>query len=164
MSIFYKAVNFITDITKWLAYIITILMMFMISYFAITRSINNPVKGDIELVQFVMVLLIVTSLAYTERLNAHVVIDLIFSRLPKTVQTILTFISRMLVLFVCFVISWTFLSKIDPGTSSTVLNIPFYPFRVMIVIGFIAWGLEIIRKLLGGLNKSIKAGVDKEEL
>lgn len=164
MSIFYKAVNFITEITKWLAYIITVIMMFMISYFAITRSFDHPVKGDIELVQFIMVLLIVTSLAYTEKLNAHVVIDLIFSRLPNTVQAVLTFISRLLVLFVCFIICWTFLSKIDPGTSSTVLKIPFYPFRIMIVIGFLAWGLEIIKKLIMNFGKSSETGVGKEDL
>lgn len=156
MSILFKVVDVITKIMKWLAYGITIVMMFMISYIAISRSIGYPVKGDIELVQFVMLLLIVTSLAYTEKLNAHVTIDLIFHKLPTKIQTLLTYLAQLLVLAFCIVISWTFLVNLDANASSSVLKISFYPFRVMIVVGFIAWGLMILKKIVADLTKSNK--------
>ncbi|PWA08769.1 hypothetical protein DCC39_14270 [Pueribacillus theae] len=147
MNFIVKTIDYITALNKWLAYAIAFLMMFVVSLFAITRSIGHPIIGDIELAQFIMVLLIVTSLAFTEKTDSHVSIDLIFDRFPRKMQALLIFLAQLLTAVFCFMICWSFIAKMNFGSNSSVLGIPFYPFRILLIIGFFAWGLEVLKKL-----------------
>lgn len=156
MNHFMKTVNYITAINKWAAYFISFLMVAMVFVFAAARSLGSPIVGDIELVQFTMVLLIVFSLAYTEKTDSHVAIDLVYNKLPSSFQLVLNVIARILTIIFCFLVCWVFISKMDFSTTSSLLKIVFYPFRVLLIIGFFAWGLEALKRFIVELKERRK--------
>jgi TRAP-type C4-dicarboxylate transport system permease small subunit len=146
MNIFLNTVKYITSITKWAAYGISSLMVLLVFFFATSRAFGHPIVGDIEIVQFTMVLLIVFSLAYTEETDSHVAIDLIYNKLPSLFQLILKVIAKILTILFCFLVCWIFISKMDFASKSSLLLIVYYPFKIMLIIGFFAWGLEAVKR------------------
>ncbi|KKK36897.1 hypothetical protein WQ57_16795 [Mesobacillus campisalis] len=166
MNLFMKTVNSITAVNKWAAYIIAYVMVGMVFIFAAARTVGSPIVGDIELVQFTMVLMIVFSLAYTEKTDSHVSITLIFDRLPAKVQLVLLLLARVLTLLFCAIVCWVFISKMNYLSTSSLLGIVFYPFRILLVIGFFAWGLEAFRMFLLELargKKDASLGIENED-
>jgi TRAP-type C4-dicarboxylate transport system permease small subunit len=146
MNIFLKTVKYITSTNKWAAYCISFLMVVLVFFFAISRAFGHPIVGDIEIVQFTMVLLIVFSLAYTEETDSHVAIDLIYNKLPSMFQLVLKVIAKILTIIFCFLVCWIFISKMDFTSKSSLLIIVYYPFKILLIIGFFAWGLEAIKR------------------
>ncbi|WP_209123550.1 TRAP transporter small permease [Alkalihalobacillus sp. BA299] len=153
MNLFLKTINYITSINKWAAYFTSILMVVMVGIFAAARTLGYPIVGDIELVQFTMVLMIVFSLAYTEKTDSHVSITLLYDRLPYNFQLVLKLAAKVLTIAFCFLVCWVFLSKMEFSSTSSLLKIVFYPFKVMLIIGFFAWGLEAFQRFIVELKE-----------
>jgi TRAP-type C4-dicarboxylate transport system permease small subunit len=139
-----KVIQFITNINKWVSYFALVLMMIAVTFFSISRSVGQPVIGDIELVQFTMVLLIMGALAITEQSNSHISIGLIVDKFPHRLQAAINCLSQLLTLLFCFLVCWVFITKMNFLQSSDLLKIPFYPIKMFLIIGFIGWGLEAI--------------------
>ncbi|MCM3587859.1 TRAP transporter small permease [Mesobacillus maritimus] len=153
MKLLMKTVDGITAINKWAAYGIAYLMVAMVFIFAAARTLGSPIIGDVELVQFTMVLMIVFSLAYTEKTDSHVAITLIYDKLPAKFQLVLRLVAKILTLLFCFLVCWVFVSKMNYLSTSSLLGIVFYPFRFLLIIGFFAWGLEAFRLFIVELAK-----------
>jgi TRAP-type C4-dicarboxylate transport system permease small subunit len=147
MDYILKFIQFITNINKWIAYFTLVVMMVAVTFFSISRSSGQPVIGDIELVQFTMVILIMGSLAITEQSNSHISIGLIVDKFSPRIQAAINCISQLLTLLFCFLVCWVFISKMNFIQSSDLLKIPFYPVKILLIIGFIGWGLEAILRL-----------------
>lgn len=141
-------VTFITDLTKWISFIMLIILVPLVTFFSISRSFGVPIIGDIELVQFGMVVLIMGSLAYTERTNSHISIGLLVDRFPATVQLVLDFVAQLCTIVFAFIVCWAFTSKINLTQTSDMLNISFVPFKIFLVICFIGWALEALLKFI----------------
>lgn len=157
MNVFFKIVSIITEINKKIAYVTLTLMMIAVSIFSIARTLGHSFVGNIEIVQFLMVLLIVTALAFTERENAHISIGIIVDYLPKAVQKVIDIIVYILLIVLCLLMSWVVILQIDYSQVSSLLEIPYYPFKIMIVIGYFSWGLEALRKLIATIrNKNLQ--------
>lgn len=147
MDYIFKFIQFITNINKWIAYFTLVVMMVAVTFFSISRSSGQPVIGDIELVQFTMVILIMGSLAITEQSNSHISIGLIVDKFSPRIQSAINCISQLLTLLFCFLVCWVFISKMNFIQTSDLLKIPFYPVKILLIIGFIGWGLEAILRL-----------------
>ncbi|MEC5424808.1 TRAP transporter small permease [Virgibacillus sp. C22-A2] len=155
MRFFINLTHYITKINKWVVFSTLVLLMPLVTFFAISRSLGYPVLGDVELVQFSMVLIIMGSLAFTESTNSHISIGIIVDKLPSFFQTIIDIIAQSLTIAFCFIICWVFIIKMNFLESSMLLGIPYYPFYILIVIGFAGWGLEAILKFLESIKKLI---------
>jgi TRAP-type C4-dicarboxylate transport system permease small subunit len=145
-----KTVDWITDITKWIANVTMALMMTFISFAVISRAFNFPIIGDVEIVQFGMVVLIMFSMAYSQREDAHLAIGFIVDRFSPRIQTIFDVLAQSLIFLICIVIGWVFFGDARKNMieSSTLLEIPFYVFKYVISIGFIMWGLQSLLKII----------------
>ncbi|MCM3766106.1 TRAP transporter small permease [Neobacillus niacini] len=148
MQLLIKVIHLITNINKWVSYITLIIMMIAVTYFSISRTTGHPVIGDIELVQFTMVLLIMGSLALTEQSDSHISIGLIVDKLPPRIQVAISCFSQLLMTSFCFLICWIFITRINFLQASDLLKIPFYPFKIFIIIGFCGWGLESLLRFI----------------
>ena len=113
MDYILKFIQFITNINKWIAYFTLVVMMVAVTFFSISRSSGQPVIGDIELVQFTMVILIMGSLAITEQSNSHISIGLIVDKFSPRIQAAINCISQLLTLLFCFLVCWVFISKMN---------------------------------------------------
>jgi TRAP-type C4-dicarboxylate transport system permease small subunit len=148
-----KTVDWITDLTKWIANVTMALMMTFISLAVISRAFNFPILGDVEIVQFGMVVLIMFSMAYSQREDAHLAIGFIVDRFSLRIQTIFDVLANSFIFLICILISWVFFgdARNNMIESSVLLNIPFYVFKFVISIGFIMWGLQALLKIFQSL-------------
>lgn len=148
MGIVAKLIHWITTINKWVAFTTLTAMMIVVTFFSIARTVGHPIVGDVELVQFLMVLLIVGSLAYAESRNAHISIGIIIDKAPPLVRAMTDFLSYLFVIAFCFIICWVFLERMNYELSSFLLRLPFYPFKFLLIIGFGGWGLQALLKFV----------------
>ena len=154
MNLFTKLVTLVVNANKKIAFVTMVLMMLTVTVFSISRSLGFAMLGNIEIVQFLMVLLIVSSLAFTEKENSHIAIGIIVDHFPPIIQRILNLIAYTLLFVFCTLIVWSTFVKIDFDKASDLLRIPYYPFKILIIIGFFAWGLVAIRKFINTFVQS----------
>lgn len=148
-----KTIHFLTAITKYIALATLTLMMVFITFAVISRLLSSPIIGDIEIVQLGMVVLIMCGLAYTEQVNGHITIDIFSSKLSLKWQRILEIIGAFLTFLVTLLIAYIYLHvglfhQFTMPISTTLLEIPFYPFDYIITFGFLMWGAEAFLRLL----------------
>lgn len=153
MEKFKKIVRFITNLNKWVAFSALTIMFPIVFVFSIARTLGHPIIGDIELVQFGMVLLIMGSLAITEAANSHISIGLLVDRFPQKLQLVINFIAQILTISFCFVVCLAFITNMNYLQTSDLLKISYVPFKFFVIIGFAGWGLEAILKLILGVRE-----------
>lgn len=128
------------------------LMMMVVTVAVVSRALGSPIVGDVEIVQLLMVVVIMMALGGVESEKGHVSIGLIVDRFPPRVQALLDVLAVVLTVLVTFTVSlvhfrvaWTYLT--ERPFSSDLLSIPLYPFKIIIAIGFLLWGLEALNHL-----------------
>ena len=148
MAFFDKFTKGLSIAVAYIAYISLMLMMVFVGVAAVARSFNKPIIGDIEIVQLGMVILIAGSLAYTEYKNGHVEVGILADHFPSTVQKVLNIFSLVLSVIFSLTVAYAFYTKFDAQHSSILLGYKFYPLKIMLIIGFVAWALMSIQKII----------------
>lgn len=167
MKIFSKTIEKLIQVCRWIGITIAVFMMVFIFIAVIAREFNFPILGDVELVQLSMVVLIMFALSYTETENAHISIGLLVDRLPQRAQAILDILANILIAGVSWVFAWVFYHaaiKEMLGTviKSALLEIPEFPFKLIIAIGTFLWGLVAISKIILISAKLVKGSVGEK--
>lgn len=130
------------------------LMMLLIVVDVLGRYLfNHPVKGSIELVEYLMVIVGSLGLAWCTLMGAHAKIDIVVMGFPKKVQLIIDIITHVLCLVIYVMLVWQgFLEARDMAflyeDVSTVLEIPVYPFYFLFAFGFLMLCLATIVRLV----------------
>jgi TRAP-type C4-dicarboxylate transport system permease small subunit len=153
MNQFTKFVDLVVNANKKIAFVAMVIMMLAVTVFSLSRTLGFAMIGNIEIIQFLMVLLIVGSLAFTEKENSHISIGIIVDHFPSFIQRILNLIAYTLLFVFCALIVWSIIVKIDFAQASSLLRIPYFPFKILIIIGFFAWGLEAMRKIINTISQ-----------
>jgi TRAP-type C4-dicarboxylate transport system permease small subunit len=124
-------------------------MMFLTAADVIGRYfLNSPILGSFEITEYLMVIVMATSLAYCGIIKGHVEIELVTDRLPQRVQTILlVFITWQSFLYIGDMAS----SKV----ATTVLQIPAWPFVIVLTIGVGIFCLVLMLRFLEYLYKAL---------
>lgn len=156
-----KIIRTLSYTGKWIALATMSLMMIFITYAVIYREFFTPVVGDVELVQLGMVVLVMFGLAYSQAEDAHISIGLLVDRFPQRIQYMFDIIAFLLTFVICLIIGWVnFEAAVKDMTgmsrSTDLLEIPFYPFKFIIAIGFVLWGLEAFLKVINSIALIIK--------
>ena len=152
MNIIGKIVTAITLLLKNIGALALSGMVLLIVISVIARQMRSPVLGDYELVQILMLTLIMSGLAYTETTGGHVNIGIVVDRFSPRTQQMFVNLNAVLTIVVCLLISWISFNRaldlmlISPRTSN-LLQIPFFPFKFLIALGFLLWGCEAVRKI-----------------
>lgn len=153
-----KTIRTLSQIGKWIALAAMTLMMLFITYAVVNREFFTPVVGDVELVRLGMVVLIMFGLAYSQAEDAHISIGLLVDRFPERVQNIIDAIAFLTTFVVCLIIGWVtfgiaFEEMLGHPRSTDLLEIPYYPFRFVIGVGFILWSLEALLKVVQSISQ-----------
>lgn len=147
-----------TQLNKWIASASLIIMMFMVAIAAISRRFGFPIVGDIEIVQITMVSLVVGSLAFTESQKGHIAIGIIVDKVPVKLQYFLDLVSGILKAVFAFLVAYVFITKMNFVQASILLRIPFYIIKILLIMGFIGWGLESIKQIFENIEFLFKKG------
>ncbi len=145
---------------------ILIPMMFLTTTDVIGRAFfARPVPGAVELSEYLLVVVILFGLAYTQQVKGHPRITLVVSRLPFRLQLFLEMLVNLLGLFIVFIVIWQGWI-LATGRMSTivsdVLRIPQLPFRLLVSGGAFLLFLEILMDFLIVAAKLFSRAPDDE--
>ena len=148
-----KCARPLTTCLKWIALATMGLLMIFITIGVIGRYLfNAPITGDVEVVEFAMVVLIMFGVAYAQAEETHVSVKLVVDRLPRKTQFGIDIFNFLMVVAILGLITWQTLIQarysFETMDTSDILGIPLFYFRFVVPIGFLAFTLEAFLKLL----------------
>ncbi|MDO9535874.1 MAG: TRAP transporter small permease [Bacillota bacterium] len=119
----------------------------------------RPVPGVVELSQYMLAVVILLGIAYTQQVKGHPKVTLVVSRLPSLARRVVEIIITMLGLFMVFILIWQGWVLATGRLSTTVsdlLRIPQLPFRLLVSVGGFLLFLELLVDLSSTVGKLLK--------
>ena len=161
MSVIEKSINFIARWLNWLAALAVIAVMIIVCVNVLSRSIFGiPLKGTVDIVSLMGVLVIGGAIGHTQVLKGHVRITLFIDMLPKQARTIVTGLVDIAGMVLFGILSWqTILFALgthENGELSEVLKIPIAPFAFVVSVGCISLTLVLMADLINVLTRGVK--------
>ncbi len=142
-----------------------VMMLLTVADVTLRYLFAKPIYGGMELTEYLMVCVGTLGLAWCALQGAHIKVDLIVSRLPPTAQKVTDIINYLVVIGVCGVIaSQAFLrAKVvqNLGVDSPVLDIPQYPFVLVVSFSYLLLFLISIVLLIHSIS-SLMVKVQKK--
>lgn len=121
---------------------------------------NFPIAGAFELTEVMLSLLVFFSIAYTQVNKGHISIDIIISRLSPMKKVIMDTIMYFICLILAILLTWQLGVHAKRlwvgGNVSGVLEIPYYPFVILITFGSALFCLVLIFDFLHSLAKVLR--------
>lgn len=106
---------------------------------------NRPIPGTTELSQYMLAVVILLGLAYTQQIKAHVAVSLFTSKLSPAIQSIFSMISSLIGLSLFFILAWQgWVVGMEERTVSDMLRVPQYPFRLLVALTAFSTCLELL--------------------
>lgn len=120
---------------------------------------NKPILGSYEITEFMMIILAAFTIGYTGVINAHVNVDLLFSRLPGRVQGVVSIFTNLICIILFGLMFWrnVYQSSVlkKANAVSSALSIPEFPFIFILGIGFGTLTLVYFIKFIESIIKAI---------
>jgi TRAP-type C4-dicarboxylate transport system permease small subunit len=144
-----RVLDKITTGVSWVGAGALVLMVLIVVANVVGRYLfRKPVLGAVEMVGLLTVITVFCVLAFTEAKGAHIVVDILVSRLHGRTKAILASIMALLGAVFFIIMGWQgwnlMLSNLSPFVRVTgVLSIPFAPFMLIMAFGFVLFGLEL---------------------
>ena len=140
--------------------ILAVMMFFTVTDVCLRYFFNRPFASSFELTEFMMAILVAFGLAYTARLDGHIKVDILTSRLPKRIQAAISSFTNLVCVVVFILIAWQSFAQAKTlylsGLTSEVLYIPVFPFVLMTGIGFALLGLVFLINFFVSLSQTMK--------
>ncbi len=136
------------------------LMMFLTAADVLMRyCLNKPILGSYEMTEYLMVVLAACTISYTAKIKGHVNVDIVLKVFPETVQNIAYIITNFCCIIFFALLSWRafYQSGIlrQAGSASANLNIPDFPFVILLGIGFAIVSLVFVLHTIESIAKAI---------
>lgn len=130
-------------------------LMLLTSCEVVSRAIwGRPIPGTVELSSYMLVIFILSGLAYTHQVRGHVRVNLLLTKLPSTLALAIEVITILLSLFIIGVLAWQgWVVGLEQKTVSDMLRIPQLPFRLLVSLAGGAMFLELLIDLCEVVGK-----------
>ena len=120
-------------------------------------SLARPIPGVVELSEYMLAVLILLGLAYTQQVKGHPRVTFILSRLPPRTRSIVEIVTALLCLFIVAIIVWQgWVVALHESAYSDMLRIPQLPFRLLVPVGAFFLSLELFIDLTASAEKLIR--------
>lgn len=153
LSPFRKITSFSGDVLIFITGIATVVMAFLLAGNTIARYLfDSPVAFAEEYTAYLVIMITFLPLAYTQRKNGHIEVDIIINKLPDKTRLILGILTDNLTLVVSILMIWygiilTIKSFQHNVLSQTIMMTPLWIPQMVIVVGLIAFVLEEVFSL-----------------
>jgi len=120
-----------------------------------------PIKGAIEIVEFMMVIVVFPSLAWAALEKQHVKVEVVVSHFSPKIRGIIDSITMTLTLVTFLIITWRCIIEAMKSTFQTVMRssligLPYYPFKWIMAAGFVMFSLAIIAMTVETVGKAVQ--------
>jgi TRAP-type C4-dicarboxylate transport system permease small subunit len=154
-----KIIWWISRAANTIGAVLLMAMMFLITADVILRSVaNKTILGTVtfESVGLMMVVLVFFALAYCQINKAHINIDILTVHFPVKVRRILESIMLFISLAFFAILTWQSIDKAlylrASKNISSALNIPTYPFLLVVAFGTALMTLVLLINFVDGLR------------
>lgn len=170
---FLKADRIITRITKWYSMIATICiivaMVLCVLDVITSKVFNFTISMGVELVTWLLIPIVYTTLAYIQLDGGHINVDLVQKHLPKSVNNVINTINCLLGCALCtftgyrsWVLAMSYLAKHQKSSLAS-YGFVLWPFAMLIAIGFFSLAFSYIWTILRMLFKSPEVHLESWE-
>lgn len=153
-----KVVKPVSQIADGAGRVVLAVMVLLITLDVVLRYFfNQPIRGSYELIEFMLVFIVFTGLAFTQTKTGHISIDLLTSRLSQKARAVIGSATNFLCLGAFILISWRSIVKAEilraEGTTSGLLFIPNFPFLWIVALGSILLCLFFLMDFIDSLTE-----------
>jgi TRAP-type C4-dicarboxylate transport system permease small subunit len=143
-----KAINFLSRIASYIASVtVGVIMMLTVTDVFMRYIFARPITGSTEMTEFMMAILIV-SIVPTAIANRHIRVDILMERLTPKGQALFDAITIFIGSWLVIILGWrafmACLFMIHNDVRSPTLDVPIYPFYVIMAMGFISLFFSMI--------------------
>jgi len=141
---------------------LSVMMLLTVAEVVLRHFFNRPIKGTLELTEFLMIIVVFLAMGYTAMLRGHVVIDILTSRLRGRPRAIGDSIAHLISIGFCCLMIWQGVAQAEIlqgyGDISPIADIPvpIFPFMYVLVLGSGLMGLVFLANLLDSLKGVLK--------
>ncbi len=133
--------------------IVLLIMMLLTTGDVAGRSLfNRPIAGTYEVTSYMLVVIILLGLGYSQQINQHVRVDILTNKLPKIGQFILSTLFTFVATIFFSLVAWQGVSEslnvMRVKTHSDILHIPSYPFQFLVAAGASLLVIELLIKIV----------------
>lgn len=140
--------------------LLLLMMVFITSNVTSRYVFNQPIQGDLEVVELTMLSVVMLGLAYIHVTKGHVSLGLVVDRLPRRVQAVFDIAAYVLATAYASVIVWQNIVQAQLlrhiGEHTVVLGIPLFPFYVLVVVGFFVLLLSFLVTLSNAIREAVR--------
>ncbi|MGN0969050.1 MAG: TRAP transporter small permease subunit [Oscillospiraceae bacterium] len=152
-----KIIRKITDVARWLVMIAVVFMMMITVVDVVLRKFFlSPILGVTEYSQMIMVVILLAA-ASTGMADGHIKVDLVTSRLPKKVQTVLEIITLILTfgtsLLMSTSVAYAGIKAINSGLKFLTVKISQAPFILLYALGLLILAIAAICLLVEAVRR-----------
>ena len=141
-------------------FILALMVMLTVVDVFLRYVFNRPILGSYELTEFMMAILVFSSVGYAMVVKGHVVVDLVFSRLPQKAQHIVECVTSFIAFILFSVVTWR--NVLHAQTTwqrndvTAELFIPISPFILFVAIGIAVLSLVLFVQCIQSLAKALQ--------
>lgn len=129
---------------------ILVMMLVTVADVFMRYVFNSPLGSNVDITQMSMVVTVFSALAYCGWTGGHVAVDILTDMLPKSVLIPLSVLSNLIGGVLVLGIAWqSMLAALDyaeTGEVSWTLQVPQYPFLIVVALGSLIYSLVLFFK------------------
>ena len=164
-----KVLNKIESVIKWVSRVVgwvsCIAMAVMIAVTVLDvilrKTVNKPIVGSYELVQYLLLICVFASFAYCQVLKGHIQVTMIVRHLPPRIVCVITALTGLfttaIMLFIAYAAAQQAQYAAGQNYLSDVLKMPVAPFVwlecICMVIFALACFMDVLNGVAGLFNK-----------
>ena len=158
MSIIEKYVTLIARWLNWMAALAIVAVMIVVCINVLSRTVfGMPLKGTVDIVSQMGVLVISGAIAYTQVLKGHIRITLFIDKFPGPARTFMAALIDTTGMVLFGIISWQSIlfakGTYEIGELSEVLRLPITPFAAVVSAGCIVLTMVLLTDLINVLAR-----------
>jgi TRAP-type C4-dicarboxylate transport system permease small subunit len=114
---------------------------------------NAPIQGSVDYIENVLVVIVAFGLGAATVAGEHISVDVLSTKLSSAWQHILKALAVLISFVVFSALAWRGIvagleSMAVHDTMMTMVNIPLYPFRLILAIGFISCVVALLHEMI----------------
>ena len=139
--------------------ILAVMMFFAALDVLLRYFFNRPISGALELIQYMMLIIVVSGFAQCTIDKSHIRVEVLIDRCPPRIRTVLYCITSLLTLGLIVLITRQAIIYtgflLDGHLTSPVLFIPAFPFAIALALGMAVFSLGLLGEFVYFLSKAV---------
>lgn len=151
-----KGASAVSNVCNYIgAGLLNFLVVLTVAEVVLRRFFNAPVPASMELTEIIIGMVIFLSIAYCGIKGGHISIDIVVSKFPRRIETIIVTVMYFFSMVMSGVLTWQFIvyaMKLSrTGDVSIILELPTYPFIFIGALGFALFTLALLIDFMSNL-------------